>query len=398
MRFIKIIVLLCFLVSSSKYGLIYGSSKKKVFEEIKEDSIKQETKNTVKKNNIVKKFLKYIEESNKEKTDRNFDFSIIAGPYYASDIKLGLGVVAAGLYKTLRNDINTPISNVSLYANGSTVGYYMLGVRGNHILPKDFCRINYNTYFYSFPSYFWGIGYDNAINKDNESKYKLFQAKARVEAMFKVSKKLYIGPTATYDFVYGKSIDKPELLNGQDKKTINTTLGVSLVYDTRNNLTNTDKGLYIKFDQEFSPSFMGNRYSFNKTSITASSYTHLHKNTILAYQINGVFSSGNIPWGLMPTIGGSYVMRGYYEGQYRDRKTINTQLELRQRIWKRHGATVWIGAGNIFSHFSELSIKKTLPNFGLGYRWEFKNKVNIRLDLGIGKGQTGFIFNINEAF
>ena len=29
---------------------------------------------------------------------------------------------------------------------------------------------------------------------------------------------------------------------------------------------------------------------------------------------------------------------------------------------------------------------------------EFKKRVNVRLDLGFGKHQTGFIFNINEAF
>ncbi len=34
-----------------------------------------------------------------------------------------------------------------------------------------------------------------------------------------------------------------------------------------------------------------------------------------------------------------------------------------------------------------------------GYRWEFKKNVNVRLDYGFGKsGQSGFLFNINEAF
>lgn len=42
--------------------------------------------------------------------------------------------------------------------------------------------------------------------------------------------------------------------------------------------------------------------------------------------------------------------------------------------------------------------KETLPSYGLGYRWEFKNRVNIRLDYGIGKDQSSFYFNINEAF
>ena len=43
-------------------------------------------------------------------------------------------------------------------------------------------------------------------------------------------------------------------------------------------------------------------------------------------------------------------------------------------------------------------LKHILPNYGFGYRWEFKKRVNVRLDLGFGKHQTGFIFNINEAF
>ena len=44
-------------------------------------------------------------------------------------------------------------------------------------------------------------------------------------------------------------------------------------------------------------------------------------------------------------------------------------------------------------------LDRLLPNAGIGYRWEFKKDVNVRLDYGFGKGgQSGFIFNINEAF
>ena len=76
---------------------------------------------------------------------------------------------------------------------------------------------------------------------------------------------------------------------------------------------------------------------------------------------------------------------------------MSVQVELRQHVWRRNGITVWAGAGNVF-HDSR-TFKKILPNFGIGYRWEFKKRVNVRLDLGFGKsGQNGFIFNINEAF
>lgn len=62
---------------------------------------------------------------------------MIGGPHYASDTKFGLGLVAAGLYRTDPNDSILPPSNVSLYGDVSSVGFYMLGVRGNHIALKE---------------------------------------------------------------------------------------------------------------------------------------------------------------------------------------------------------------------------------------------------------------------
>ena len=115
------------------------------------------------KRNFFRKFLNYFNDANKEKKNKKFDFSIIGGPHYSSDTKLGLGLVAAGLYRSDRNDTILPPSNVSLYGDVSTVGFYLLGVRGTHLFPHDKYRLNYNLYFYSFPSLYWGAGYDNGL-------------------------------------------------------------------------------------------------------------------------------------------------------------------------------------------------------------------------------------------
>ena len=91
-------------------------------------------------------------------------------------------------------------------------------------------------------------------------------------------------------------------------------------------------------------------------------------------------------------------MRGYFEGRYRDKNEIDACIELRQHIWRRNGVVAWIGAGSIFPRFSDIRLSHVLPNYGIGYRWEFKRFMNVRLDLGFGRHQTGFIFSINEAF
>ena len=76
---------------------------------------------------------------------------MIGGPHYSSDTKFGLGLVAAGLYRTDRNDSILPPSNVSLYGDVSTVGFYLLGVRGNHLFPQEKYRLNYNLIFILSP-------------------------------------------------------------------------------------------------------------------------------------------------------------------------------------------------------------------------------------------------------
>ena len=60
-------------------------------------------------------------------------------------------------------------SNVSIFGDVSTVGFFLLGVRGNNFFPKDRFRLNYNAYLFSFPSSYWGIGYEHGDNDGNQT-------------------------------------------------------------------------------------------------------------------------------------------------------------------------------------------------------------------------------------
>ena len=87
------------------------------------------------------RFLSYFNDANKEKPQRKFDFSVIGGPHYSTDTKLGVGLVAAGLYRSNPTDSLLPPSNVSLFGDFSTVGFYLLGIRGTHLFPHDRYRL-----------------------------------------------------------------------------------------------------------------------------------------------------------------------------------------------------------------------------------------------------------------
>lgn len=68
-------------------------------EEIRIEKNVDEKEEMKKKKSLITRFLDYFNDANK-KNDKRFDFSIIGGPHYATDTKLGLGLVAAGIYRS----------------------------------------------------------------------------------------------------------------------------------------------------------------------------------------------------------------------------------------------------------------------------------------------------------
>ena len=355
----------------------------------------------VKKRSLLMRFLDYFNDANKNKNHKRFDFSIIGGPHYSTDTELGLGLVAAGLYRSslAASDSLLPPSNVSLFSDVSTVGFYLLGIKGTHIFPQDRYRLLYTLYFFSFPSGYWGIGYENGNNDANGSRMRRWQTREKASFLFHVANNFYVGPMAIFDYVNATRITRPDLLAGMDASVWNFGLGFTLAYDTRDVLTNPHKGMYLDVTQTFRPAFLGNKYAFSTTELQIDGYRRVWKGGILAADLRSTLNFGNPSWPMMALLGSSNSMRGYIEGRYRDKHKVEAQVELRQHVWKRNGVVVWAGFGTVFNKFSALRFDRLLPNFGLGYRWEFKKDVNVRLDYGFGKsGQKGFMFNINEAF
>ena len=140
---------------------------------------------TVKKG-FFHRFYNYFKSANVDKTlTKKFDFSIIGGPHYSSDIKLGLGLVAAGLYRVDRKDLSIPPSNISLFGDITTTGFWLLGVRGNTLFKGAKYRLDFTTYFFSFPSAFWGIGYNKGMYGTPGS-YKRMQSQVKVDFFFRL--------------------------------------------------------------------------------------------------------------------------------------------------------------------------------------------------------------------
>lgn len=339
----------------------------------------------------------YLKNTNK-KTDRPFDYSVLIGPSYSASTSAGLGGTVSGLYSWDRADSLLPKSNVSVFANASLTGMLAIGVRGNNFLPHERYRLNYQLYILNFPGKFWGIGYDNGANDSNESDYNRIKVQFKPSFLFRLTSSLYAGVVGDMQWVNAFGFDRPDLLGGQDNSTVSCGLGVNFTYDSRDFVLNAYRGHYFCLEQMFYPSGLGNDYAFSYTDLTYSTYHRVWKGGILALELHTLFNYGDVPWTMLAQVGVQGRMRGYYEGRYRDKNIMEGQLELRQRIKGRHGVALWVGAANVFHNFNNIYYDHTLPNYGIGYRWEFKKRVNVRLDFGFTKDSPNFTFNINEAF
>lgn len=309
------------------------------------DTLVQSATDSIIKNNLFQRIYRYFQQSNEVRNDKKIDFSIIGGPHFSKDTKLGLGIVASGLYRLDRTGMSLSPSNISLYGDITTTGFYLLGIDGNTIFPRDLYRLDVNMYFFSFLSQYWGIGYGNGKRNDGYTEYKRKEIQIKLDFYREIAPNTFIGVTGMYRHVNGKDFKDIRFLEGERNKISSLGGGLILTYDSRDFIPNPYKGTYAKIEQTFFPKFLGNCYSFQRTDLQIRHYDELWKGAVLAYDLNGTFKSGNTPWSMVAHLG-----------------------------------------------------KETLPSYGLGYRWEFKNRVNIRLDYGIGKGQSSFYFNINEAF
>ncbi|QIK55504.1 BamA/TamA family outer membrane protein [Dysgonomonas sp. HDW5B] len=347
---------------------------------------------------VEKTAFQYLESSNDKTSDiKGFKFSIMGGPYYSNETKVGMGLIGSGLYRVKGCSEDMAPSSVSLFSNITTVGAYSFGVKGTTFFPEMHYWINANVSFSDTPLRYWGIGYD-AGSQENYSTYNNMQKNIEVDLFKKTGKYSALGIITNAMEVSGVNFSEVSLLGNESRKT--TAVGVGLIasYDSRDFIPNPYKGIYAMASNTYYAGALGSTHGFNKIDLIFRCYKQLRKGTILAFDLDGTFNIGNVNWGMMALVGSPNQMRGYYQGRYRDKKLIDTQVEIRQHVYKRSGVVAWAGAGNAFSKFSTVQLCQTLPTYGAGYRFELKERVNLRLDYGRGKDQSAFYININEAF
>lgn len=336
--------------------------------------------------------------------------SVLAGPGYTPENGLLLGGGILYTFKTNSQDSLIQRSSIPINAFISTKSNYGFSAKMATFWFQDKLRINFVGKFSNANDNYFGIGFSE-INQlalgDSTTAYKRESFKIAPTLMIRVLENIYAGmgvdinrskvtelnPYMQQNAYYNKF--GPENYNAGMKFTLN--------YDSRDITVNAWKGWFVNFNANFYGDYLGSDNDYNIYEVDIRTYHQIARpGNTLALKLYGRVGTGDIPYEELTRIGGTSALRGYIDGQYRDRSGVYLISEWRHMFLKtdgelsKHGIAVWLGSGSIANDLD--SISEWIPNLGVGYRFEVQPRMNLRIDFGIGRESSGLYFNFTEAF
>ncbi|MGF1686624.1 BamA/TamA family outer membrane protein [Photobacterium japonica] len=346
----------------------------------------------------VDQLLVSLGSSDTVDTSKLIDWGVLPGPFVNPEQGLGIGVAAVGLYTPYDWTQGDHFSTLTLTSYASTSGSFGLGVENRTYLADDTIRLLVDGGISHTPGYYWGIGRDAADNEANKTQYEAQIIRLAPKVALQVFDSTYISAGWRYQSV-SKLDPEVGVFTSQDLSDSQLSgLITALEYDSRDFEPNPQSGSLLSVEWVTYRPHFGSDFDFDRWTVNARHYWRFSPQTIIAVEGYGQAVEGDVPWYGYSEMGSAQRMRGYYEGQYRDRAQLSTQLEVRHSFTHRHGMVAWIGAGNVAPAVDAIFDETWLPTIGVGYRFAFKARINVRVDLGVGKDSTGFYFHVNEAF
>ena len=314
------------------------------------------------------------------------------------------GSIASLTFHIGRKDSLVRTSNMQALFLYSLKKQVVALINGTVYFPKEKFILSQQFSFSFFPDKFWGLG--KIAPDSNEESYNFKQVYIYLHGQRSLGRHIFLGVLYEYqdlikiEYKQGGLFDK-ENVPGRHGYHV-SGLGLSLMYDSRNNAFSPDKGIFALGSFNHFDRVLGSDFSYTNYVIDFRAFIRTYRRQVLAFQAYGFLNSGTVPLRSLASFGGANSMRGYYAGRYRDKNQAVLQSEYRVPLFWRFGAVAFAGIGNVSSHCNEFSFNTLKYSYGGGLRIALSKseKLNLRLDYGIGKGRKsqGFYFQLGEAF
>ena len=347
---------------------------------------------------LVLFFISFIAVTQEaEKKEKKVRFAGIPLLGYNLTTEFSLGAMLNTYYKINRDDTISPSSSTSLIGAYTTNNSYFAAFIQQLYLKQDTWRLKLVG----------GVGnanlqvYHEFAQAGQYIDYSTFVSILSIDAKRRVYKKFYVGlsgslvkANTTFDIINPgtgeKVVDNQIMNNG----------GINFLYDNRDNINYPTKGLHVFMNNRFYQKWMGNDSSFVSIEFSYNFYFNFKsKKRVMLLRYYSKTSLGEVPFQGQNVIRGDDI-RGYSKGKYRNNQLYSYQAEYRHRFENRFGFVAFAGIAAVVPDMMSMLTTHYLPGAGVGLRYMLikKEKINIGIDVAVGRDDWSLTFRIGEAF
>ena len=327
---------------------------------------------------------------------------LVIAPIPGRSPTFGWTLAVGGGYfmETAGPDSDSAPSAVGGFAWFAENGSYAYGAGANLHLYDDQFRFKAGAAYADLRYRYYGIGKSNDLGISIDvlqSGPTYFAA-----GSWRTWKKLYLG----LGYLSG-DVDTSARLGIEDPgqffdPTLDVNIGgimLPIEWDSRDHEQFPTSGWLVTGRSVLYRKDAGSDFDAETFMLAANSYHSVRDRDVIALRAYARTTSGDAPFFLLSTFGGSKDLRGYPSGRYRDRMMYTLQGEYRWQINEKWIATGFAGFGEVAESAKEFG-NDFLPAAGVGARFVIsqKHRVSLSFDYAIGKHGVEFYVGVGEAF
>jgi hypothetical protein len=333
---------------------------------------------------------------------RAWDFAVLPLVYYQPETSLG-AVGQVMLVRTASSGSATEERHDTLSATVTATlrHQYAFGLSGMKFWNQDHDRLQVDLGIQRFPTTFWGLGNDTPEGAADP--YTPLTVGANPNYSHRVVGRIFVGMNAVVGYyrlqTFAPGGPVADYLATHLRQGRLVGVGPTLTRDSRDDSNYPRAGSLTSLKMlAYLPAWLS-EYRFVELEADQRTFISLPRSSVLALQAFGQVLIGEAPIDVLPALGGPAMLRGYFQGRYRDKVYMVGQAEWRVPLFWRLGAAVFGAVGNVYPDLAHVDGDHLKAAGGLGLRLNVgrRNPVNIRLDVARAPGSTGVYLVIGEA-
>ncbi len=321
--------------------------------------------------------------------------------FYTPETGFAGGAAALYLYRdtAFREGRASDITGDAIYTEKKQV---IVEFNGDFYFDDGIYRLLADTWYKNYPNSFYGIG--NNVPSSARESYTSKSLFGKIVLYRKVYSRFNLAPLIQFESASIIETKQGGLLEsgaipGSSGGNV-AGAGIVINWDSRDNTFAAQSGTFFQVTTVVNGRLLGSDFNYNDVEVDLRNFFEMFPSQILAIQATAQIIDGTAPFQDLAHFGGQDFLRGYFDGQYRDKTEIGGQVEYRIPVWWRFGIVPFAGVAQVADKMSLWGLTEFKFAGGAGIRFLLNREEHIafRLDMGFGSNSSGVYFTVTEAF